>query len=100
VDNENYNWYELIDRTSGRLKNVIRETITEKSDENIAKLFSNLVLKRNRIIHSFQITFENEQILSTKDRQHRQFRITTGYLLKFIKENEELSSELHKFRGY
>ena len=99
-DSANYNWYDLIDKTSGQLTNAIGETITKKSDKNISSLFSSLVSKRNRIIHSFQITYENEQILSTKDKQHKQYIITEDYLLKFIKENEELSSMLHKFRGY
>lgn len=99
-DSANYNWYDLTDKTSGQLKNVIGETITKKSDGNISSSFSSLVSKRNRIIHSFQITYENEQILSTKDKQHKQFIITEEYLLEFIRENEELSSMLHKFRGH
>ena len=64
-------------------------------------LFNELVLLRNRIIHSFQITDKNgEQTLATKDRNNIQYIITEDFLLKFIKKNEELSSELHKFRGY
>lgn len=99
-DSANYNWYDLTDKTSGQLTNAIGETITKKSDGNISSLFSNLVSKRNRIIHSFQITYENEQILSTKDKQHKQYIITEVYLLEFIRENEELSGMLHKFRGH
>lgn len=97
----NYNWSDLIDRTSGKLQKPISETITKKSGPKIAMLFNELVLLRNRIIHSFQITDENgEQTLATKDRNNIQYRITEDFLLKFIKKNEELSSELHKFRGY
>lgn len=100
LDNSNYNWYELIDKTSGQLTKPITETITKNSDEEISSLFSNLVSKRNRIMHSFQITYENEQILRTKDKNHQQYNITEEYLLEFIRENENLSSLLHKFRGH
>jgi len=100
TDNENYNWYDLIDKTSGQLNEPIKKTITENSNDEIALLFKDLVSKRNRIIHSFQITDQNEQILSTKDKNHNQFIITEEYLLNFIKENEILSTKLHEFRGY
>ena len=100
TDKENHDWYKLIDKTSGQLTKPIEETITKKSNDEIALIFTSLVIKRNRIIHSLQITFENEQILSTKDKNHKQYIITEEYLLTFIKENEVLSSKLHKFRGY
>ncbi|AGN88244.1 hypothetical protein [Enterobacter sp. R4-368] len=35
-----YSWYELIDKTSGRLKKPIAETITQASDEKIANSFN------------------------------------------------------------
>ena len=100
TDIENYDWYKLIDKTSGQLTIPIEETITKKSNDEIDLIFTSLVLKRNRIIHRLQITFENELILSTKDKNHKQYIITEEYLLTFIKENEVLSSKLHKFRGY
>ena len=100
IDNSNYNWYELIDKTSGELSEPIKETITKKSDTRIAILFSELVLKRNRIIHSFQITENDDQILRTKNKRHEQYNITEEFLLEFIKDNEILSSTLHKFRGF
>lgn len=95
-----YNWYDLIDLTSGRLKGPIEITITKISDAKIAGTFNELVEMRNRIMHSFQATVNGEQILVTKDKYHKQFHITEDYLLKFIKENEKLSSMLHDFRGY
>jgi len=64
MDNSNYNWYALIDKTSGELSQHVKETITKNSDSKIAVLFGSLIGKRNRIIHSFQITENNEQILS------------------------------------
>ena len=97
----NYSWYDLIDKTSGQLKAAINDTITTKAGSEIAQIFSDLVDKRNRIIHSFQITNDDkEQILATKDKQHNQFVITKEYLLDFIKANEVLSDKLYTFRGY
>ena len=97
----NYSWYDLIDKTSGQLKAAISDTITTKAGSEIAQIFSDLVDKRNRIIHSFQITNDDkEQILATKDKQHNQFVITKEYLLDFIKGNEVLSDKLYTFRGY
>lgn len=96
----NYSWYDLIDKTSGQLKAAINDTITTKVG-SIAQIFNDLVDKRNRIIHSFQITNDDkEQILATKDKQHNQFVITKEYLLDFIKGNEVLSDKLYTFRGY
>ena len=100
-EGRNYSWYDLIDKTSGQLKDAINDTITTKAGSEIAQIFSDLVDKRNRIIHSFQITNDDkEQILATKDKQHNQFVITKEYLLDFIKGNEVLSDKLYTFRGY
>ncbi len=99
-DNSNYNWYDLIDKTSGELFEPIKETITKNSNTKIASLFSELNSKRNRIVHSFQITENNEQILRTKNSKHEQYNITEEYLLEFIQGNENLAIMLHKFRGY
>jgi hypothetical protein len=100
VDSINYNWYNLIDEVSGQLSAPIKETITKKTNDEIANLFSNLVIKRNRIVHSFQITENNQQILrtKTKDKEHKQFNITEDYLLKFIQDNDSLSTMLYNFR--
>ena len=95
-DNRQYSWYDLMDLESGRLSTPIKNTITQKSDTKIANLFEELVDMRNRIIHSFQITSDNEQMLATKT----QFIITESYLLDFIKKNEDLSCALHNFRGF
>ena len=100
MDNTNYTWHELIDKTSGELSKPIKETITKNSDTKITELFSSVISKRNRIIHSFQITENNEQMLSTKAKNHQQFIITEAYFLEFIKDNENLSSMLHTFRGH
>ena len=100
-EGRNYSWYDLIDKTSGQLKAAINDTITTKAGSEIAQIFSDLVDKRNRIIHSFQITNDDkEQILATKDKQHNQFVITKEYLLDFIKGNEVLSDKLYTFRGH
>ncbi|CAM3352458.1 selenium binding protein [Escherichia coli] len=106
-DDESYNWYALIDKTSGQLKIPIKETISKKSDDTIATLFEELVIIRNRIMHSFRITApegissdNDNQMLATKYKDGNQIIITEEYLLDFIKKNEELSSKLHEFRGF
>ena len=102
-DDSQYNWYRLMDLESGKLATPIKETITQKADEAIATLFDELVIMRNRIIHSFQITCNDEQMLATKNRikdGNQQFIITETYLLEFIKKNEDLSIALHDFRGF
>ena len=64
---DSYDWYDLMDKESGRLKNDISKTISQNSNDEICKLFSEIVEMRNRIIHSFRITSEDgEQILATK----------------------------------
>ena len=102
-DNRQYDWYHLIDLESGNLTLPIKNTITQKTDESIANLFDELVIMRNRIVHSFQITSNGEQVLATKTRikdGNQQFIITETYLQNFIKKNEELSTSLHNLRGY
>lgn len=78
----------------------IEETITKIFGTEIKEKFKSIVDKRNRIIHSFQCTIENEQMLCTKDQNNKQYRIDNDYLMKFIKENEELSGLLHNCRGF
>lgn len=97
-----YTWYDLTDKMSGELQPVVKETITRVSkNTKIAQLFGELIGKRNRIIHSFQITDDkSNQILATKDNKNNQFHITKDYLLDFIKENDNLSQLLHDFRGH
>jgi|AKZA01.1.fsa_nt_gi hypothetical protein len=96
-------WHKLMDKSSGRLADPIQETITRVSNDEIAKLFQELIAKRNRIIHSFQITFSNNgediQMLATKDRSGKQFHITEEYLLRFIKDNEKLCLLLDSLRN-
>lgn len=102
TDKVNYNWYELIDKESGKLNKVIVATIVLNGGQAIADLFSDLVERRNRIIHSFQITNnDGEQILATKTKVkdgNKQFIITKEYLMQVIKDNEKLSSLLYDYR--
>lgn len=91
-------WHSLIDKESGQLTPIIKQTI---NDDNISQLFAQIIKMRNRIIHSYQITGpKNEQILCTKVKapDNKQFVITVDYLMKFIKENEKLSTLLHAYR--
>lgn len=100
-----FDWYELIDRVSGSLKDPIEKTISKRIGNNkIKDLFLEIVEMRNRIIHGFRITSkEGEQVIATKELKEkgsRQFIITEDYLMDFIKKNDELSDLLHKYRGY
>ena len=98
-------WYKLIDKQSGGVSKEFKKEI-EKNITNggnaIADLFSELVERRNRIVHSFQVTNKDgEQILATKtkvEEGNNQFIITTEYLMQFIKDNEKLSSLLYDHR--
>lgn len=89
-------WYDLIDKESG----LIKEEVKEKLPSDIVDLFGEIVYKRNRIIHGYQVTYEDgEQILATKVKSSgEQFYITEEYLLEFIKQNEKLSDLLNSFR--
>lgn len=99
-----YNWYDLIDMECGKLKPIIKTIIDEKCGTSITSLYAELISRRNRIIHSFQITDKHgEQILATKEREKdggSQYEITINVLKDFINMNQKLSSELHKVRGY
>lgn len=93
-----YNWWDLIDKTSGQLSSPIEDTITAKAGLKIAKCFKSITEMRNRIIHSFQITDENnEQCLATKYKNGHQEAINEEYLCKFIKLNKHLHLELYEF---
>ena len=79
TDSVNFNWYRLIDKKSGQLVDDIKRTITNVAGVDIEDLFSELVEMRNRIIHSFQVTYEGEQVLATKtkvNKGNKQFIIT------------------------
>ncbi len=98
-DKENkYDWYKLIDKTSGQLKSVLEDIFVSQLEieKDITQLFCKLVDKRNQLIHSFQITDnDGKQRLATKDRNNNQYIISESMLLDFIKLNEELSNKLY-----
>lgn len=96
IDNS-VSWNDLIDKTSGAVKSYLKG----KLPDEIVGRFSEIVSMRNRIVHGYQITNKNKkQVLATKEKSGRQFDITEDYLKDFIRKNEELSTMLHKFRGY
>lgn len=100
-----YDWYDLIDKESGRLNNDITQTISKSiGNSKIVDLFIEIVNMRNRIIHGFRITDKNgEQVLATKTRKkddNIQFIITKEYLMEFIQKNERLSDLLYQYRGF
>lgn len=94
-------WSDLINMTSGELKPIIKAIITKKAGDDIQRKFSDVVNRRNRIIHGFRITSQSgEQILGTKDKKtQRQFEITEDYLRDFIHDNDELAQMLECYRG-
>jgi hypothetical protein len=93
-------WSILVDKTSGVLSKTIQKNLSSSLNQPMLDLFSKLVDKRNRIIHSYQVTREGEQLLATKDNAGLQFILTEEYLLTFIEENSTFSTMLHAFRGY
>lgn len=101
TNNDDFDWFSLIDKESGKLRNSIKATITAVAGDEIEVLFAEIVEMRNRIIHSFQITYDGEQILATKTKVadgNVQFKITEEYLRDFIKKNQLLSNLLYKYR--
>lgn len=103
--NDEFDWFELIDKESGLLRKAISETISDKcGNTDIEDLFLEIVNMRNRIIHGFRITSKSgEQILATKTLKkdgNIQFEITNEYLIEFIKKNDILSDLLYQYRGY
>ncbi len=101
TNSEDFDWYSLMDKESGKLIASIKTTITKEAGNEIEALFSEIVEMRNRIIHSFQITHESEQILATKTKIGKgniQFIITEEYLKEFIRKNQRLSDLLYEYR--
>ncbi len=101
TNNDDFDWFSLIDKESGKLRASIKATITAVAGDEIEVLFAEIVEMRNRIIHSFQITYNGEQILATKTKVadgNVQFKITEEYLRDFIKKNQLLSNLLYKYR--
>lgn len=67
-NSQRYNWWDLIDRMSGQLSDPIKNTITAKAGSEIFEFFADITAKRNRIVHSFQITdIDGEQRLSSSN---------------------------------
>lgn len=94
-----YNWWDLIDKTSGQLSAPIEDTITAIAGPKIANDFKDIVEMRNRIIHSFQITDgSGKQCLATKHKNGQQEVIDEEYLLYFIQLNDCLNSKLYELR--
>lgn len=102
LDSNQYSWTRLLDNNTGYLKRAVEETITKNAGNSIAELFEDIIKRRNRIVHSFQITdSDDEQRLATRDRETgEQYVITQKYLLDFIHDNERLSDMLYSLRGF
>lgn len=105
-------WWHLVDQQSGNIESMIHGrhySLAFNEHDEIPHLFHDLVLRRNRIIHSFPVTSHKEsddpdgQILRTKEKieaGNNQFTITKDFLLKFIKDNDKLSQLLNDLRNH
>lgn len=102
LNDNQYSWTQLLDNNTGYLKRAIEDTITKIAGNSIAKLFEDIIKRRNRIVHSFQITdSDGEQKMATRDKETgEQYVITQEYLLNFISDNERLSGMLYSLRGF
>lgn len=89
-------WWALTNNTSGPIANKLKKAIG--CDSNLSKLFAELVDERNRIVHSFQITYDGKQVLQTLDKDMNQSRITKERIIEFIENNGQLSAMLHDYR--
>lgn len=75
----------MIEYISGQLKPTAEKILSEKiGNDDIFNLFSDLINRRNRIVHSYQITAEDgPQILATKEKifdGNKRFMITEKYI--------------------
>lgn len=97
-------WYALMDMTSGRLQRDAKKWLIDEENEEVLKLFGELASERNRIVHSFPVTYEGRQELRTKTkvgdkrRPNHQYQIDRDMLRSFVDKNQELSEELYKCR--
>ncbi|QDR73634.1 selenium binding protein (plasmid) [Limosilactobacillus reuteri] len=100
-------WWDLIDEKSGTIGDLASNCRDYRDivPEELKQLFQDIVKRRNRIIHSYQITSNTEsqdldgQILATKDNKTNvQFIITEEYLKEFINDNAVLSDKLYNLR--
>ena len=60
--NDSDNWYDLINLPGSKLQKRMQHSDLSKRND-IIELFASIVLKRNRIIHSFRITNKKENNL-------------------------------------
>lgn len=103
VDDGRYNWYDLINLTSGRISERAKKTIAQKcGGTNIPDLFDETIALRNNIVHSFQgVTEDSQPILRRKAHSGKvQFNIDEAYLNDFLAKNAELAKELKAFNKH
>ena len=107
IDKEHHNnssesCQRLLELTAGKLldyKNIIITVL----GEDIYNLFHKLVDDRNSIMHSIPTgeRIDNYTIpIYRNDTKNKYVRIDKSFLQNFIRENEQLSDKLYKFRGY
>jgi len=100
IDTESrYNWYDLIDMTSGKLKGPMAKTITKKAGSDIAELFTNLVKKGIGLFTAFKLRIRMGINDLLQKNNNIQYVTAEEYLLGFIRDNQVLCSALHKLSG-
>ncbi|MGE4572452.1 MAG: hypothetical protein AB7E09_06895 [Candidatus Izemoplasmatales bacterium] len=100
---QSFNWHDLVDENKmKKIYKAINDTITPIKGASIIDTFKEIIVMRNRIIHSFRITSKSgEQVLATKDPDNqKQFEVSKEYLKDFIQLNNKFSDLLHELRGY
>jgi len=107
IDNEHHNnsqtsWFEFLELTAGQIKNhggLVQKVL----GGDIFKLFSDLVDRRNTIIHCFPSGKKEDGYYVPVYRKSKESpckKITKEFLREFIQDNEELSSLIYKKRGF
>lgn len=110
IDKEHHNhsnisWFKLIDVTSGQLKSSCKDEIKSNIGDEAFKLFTDLVKRRNQIIHGLptEKLHNSHPIMvyrSSSNRTTESVDITDEFLKEFIVDNSTLSHLIHKARGY
>ena len=98
---EKNSWYDLVDKTSGNhnIMKSIDSLCTKYNIHNLYDLYEDISNRRNRLCHSLQCTFQNRQIMFTKDKNNNQYIIDEEWLKKIIKDNEHLCDLLYELRS-
>jgi hypothetical protein len=99
-ENSDTSWFEFLGLTAGQLKNH-KGLLLSLLGKDIYKLFENLAVHRNMIIHSSPTGEKRENYyvpMYRKTKQDDYIVIDKEFLKNFIQDNEQLSLLIHKVR--